>query len=672
MKINQLTALLFFALFFSIANAQEFKLGKVSIAELQQKSHPKDTSAVAAILFKKGETSFKYSDNTGFQVVTVVQTRIKIYKKEGYDWANQEVRYYLDTSLNENVSFSDAYTYNLVGEKIEKTKLKSDGEFTEKLNKYWGRKKIAMPNVKEGSVIEFEYTIRTDLIGSLRDWYFQSSIPVNYSEYKTYIPEYFIYNTNQKGYVMLNKTFSKKTNQIILHSKERAGGANTVVKTTFSEDKIDYLETQTTYSAKDLPAMKEEAFVNNIDNYTSSISHELSMTMYPNSTPKTFSTDWESVVKTIYNYDDFGQELNKTGYFEDDINKLLTGITLQNDRIVAVFNYVKSSVKWNNYKGYSCNDGVKKAYKDKTGNSAEINLMLTAMLRFAGLNANPVLVSTRDNGIAFFPSRTAFNYVIAAVETPEGLILLDATEKYGEPTILPLRDLNWIGRLIRKDGTSTEVDLMPKMLSKEAIYMNIVLNKDGSANGKLRKQLTDHEALGFRKENLVTSQDSYLEKLENENDNIEISDYVRENDLNLSKPIVESYSFKDTKNVEIISDKIYISPLLFLTAKENPFKQELREYPVDFGYPTQNKYNLSIEIPEGYVVESMPAPISLATGDDIGTFKYMIASTDNKIQLAITSTINTPIVSSDFYSVLKAYYQQMIDKQNEKIVLKKI
>jgi hypothetical protein len=249
---------------------------------------------------------------------------------------------------------------------------------------------------------------------------------------------------------------------------------------------------------------------------------------------------------------------------------------------------------------------------------------------------------------------------------------LDATEKYSEPNILPLRDLNWIGRLIRKDGTSTEVDLMPKTLSREAINMSIVLKNDGSANGKIRKQLTDHEALGFRKENLVTSQDSYLEKLENENDNIEISDYVRENDLDLSKPIIESYSFKDTKNVEIISDKIYISPLLFMTVKENPFKQDIREYPVDFGYPTQNKCNINIEIPEGYVVESMPTSLNIVTGDDIGAFKFMIVNTDNKIQLSITSTINTAIVSSDYYAVLKGFYQQMIDKQNEKIVLKKI
>ena len=40
----------------SILQAQKFELGKVSIEELQEKVHPKDTAAVAAILFKKGET----------------------------------------------------------------------------------------------------------------------------------------------------------------------------------------------------------------------------------------------------------------------------------------------------------------------------------------------------------------------------------------------------------------------------------------------------------------------------------------------------------------------------------------------------------------------------------------------------------------------------------------
>jgi len=669
-KTNLLSFFLFFTFFFS--NAQEFKLGKVSIAELQEKEHPKDPSAAAAILFKKGIVTFVYDQNDGFMMITEVKTRIKIYKKEGYEWANQQVSYYTDYQAIEKLNFSDAVTYNLVDGKIEKTKIKSEGEFVEKINRYWSRKKITLPNVKEGSVLEYSYSIRSPRYGSFRDWYFQASIPVNYCEYNTYVPEYFTYNSNHKGYLAPKKTVEKRSNSIVLYGKERSTDTRGVVHSNVSTDKIDFNETHTTYLSENLPAIKEEAFVNNIDNYTSSISHELSMTNFPNSIAKTYSTDWESVVKNIYNYDDFGPELNRTGYFEDDVTKLLTGLTTQPEKIEAVFNYVKSNVKWNNFKGYSCNDGVKTAYKNKTGNTGEINLMLTAMLRFAGLNANPVLVSTRDNGISFFPSRTAFNAVIAAVETPEGIILLDATEKYAVPNVLPLRDLNWFGRLIRKDGTSTEVDLMPKIHSRESVNMNVDLKTDGTAEGKVRMQLTNHQALEFRKEVLGLDKDNYLEKLEASNSNIEISDYIRENDLDLSQPIVEKYSFKDNKSVEIINDKIYISPMLFLSAKENPFKQEVREYPVDFGYPTQEKYNINIKIPEGFVVESMPKGITITTGENIGTFKYIIANPEGNLQIVISTDINSAIVPSDFYPVLKGYFQQMIDKQNEKIVLKKV
>jgi len=651
------------------SKAQDFKLGKVSIAELEEKEHPKDPSAAAAIVFKKGEIRFEYSDESGFEAVTDVKTRIKIYKKEGYEWANQEVRYYLDINMNEKVSFSEAYTYNLVGGKIEKTKLKSDGQFTEKINKYWEKKKITMPNVKEGSVIEFEYTVKTSIISFLRDWDFQSSIPVNYTELVTNIPEYYVYKSNQKGFVSLKKTIEKLNREIEYVSKVDYQDGT---KPTRTNQTLSFIETKTTYVGIDLPAMKDEAFVNNIDNYTSSVSHELTMTQFPNSIAKHYSTDWESVVKTIYDYDDFGPELNKSGYFEADVKKILTGLTTQPEKIAAVFNYVKNNIKWNNFKGYSCIDGVKKAYKDKVGNTAEINLMLTAMLRFAELDANPVLLSTRDNGIALFPSRTAFNSVIAAVETPNGYILLDATEKYSEPNILPFRDLNWIGRLIRKDGTSTAVNLMPNTMSRRVTNLNFSLNTDGSVEGKLKTHLTNHEALKFRKQNLDLIEDSYLEKLENNNHNIEISDYTRENALESSKPIIESYSFKDAKDIEVINEKIYVSPMLFLASAENPFKQEVREYPVDFGYPMQDKYNINIVVPNGYVVESMPKPINIVIGENIGAFKYMIVNSESGIQIVISHDLNVSIVQADLYPFLKDFYKHITDKENEKIVLKKI
>lgn len=668
MKFIKLFSLSILLLFIPKVTAQEFKLGKVSIAELEQKLHPKDSSALAAILYKKGKTRIEYDVNDGFITVTEVETRIKIYKKEGYNWANQNVWYYNANGVKEKVSFSDAVTYNLVNGKIEKTKLKSDGSFDEIVNKYRGQKKITMPNVKEGSVIEFSYMVRSPSDRMIREWDFQTSIPVNYSEFITFVPEYYVFNSRQKGYIFPKVKTEKYPKSILLTSKERSLGNNT----SFSTDKVDYMETQTTYVAIDFPAMKNEDYINNIDNYTSSIQHELSMVQSPNQPTRSYSTDWNSVVKTIYEYDDFGPELNKTGYFEEDLKKLLEGKNTSEEKILAILDHVKTNVKWNDYTGYSCDNGVKKAYKEKTGNVADINLMLTAMLRYAGLTANPVLVSTRSNGIAIFPNRTAFNYVIAAVETPNGNILLDASDKFSIPNVLPFRALNWSGRLIRKDGSSEEVDLMPKKASNDIVFINYSIDPEGKVTGKTKRQCTDYNALITRGNIYGLKEEEYLEKLENQNSKIEISDYTRANEKELLLPMIETYSFTGNNLCEVIGGKIYVSPMLFFTNEKNPFKQEVREYPVDFGFPFTDKYNITLQIPEGFMVETLPASAVINMQDNLGVFKFNIGTNDNLLQLNVQHQINEAIISTEQYEMLKEYYKSMIAKETEKIVLKRI
>lgn len=673
MKFIKLFSLSILLLFLSKMTAQEFKLGKVSVAELEQKVHPKDTSAVAAILYKKGETRIEYDVKDGFVTLTDVETRIKIYKKEGYNFANQGVWYYNMIDLPEKVIFTDAVTYNLVGGKIEKTKLKSEGSFDENVDKFRALKKITMPNVKEGSVIEFRYTIKSPTDRLIRKWDFQTSIPVNYSEFITYIPEYYVFNTKQKGYIFPKITSERNSRTVTLTNKERTVVAGTQdTRTQYASEKFDYIETKTRYLAIDFPAIKEEAYVNNIDNYVSGIQHELSMTTNFRGEKKMYSTDWNSVVKTIYNYDDFGPELNKTGYFEDDLNALLAGVNTADEKIIVILNYVKSRVKWNEYLGYSCDNGVKKAYKEKTGNIADINLMLTAMLRYTGLTANPVLVSTRSNGISIFPNRTAFNYVIAAVETPNGNVLLDASDKFSTPNVLPLRVLNWYGRLIRKDGSSEEVDLMPKKSSNDVVFMSYSIDPEGKITGKTRRQCTDYNAMITRKNINGFKEEEYLEKLENSNNKIEISDYSRTDEKELLLPTMETYSFTGNNLCDVIGGKIYVNPMLFFTNEKNPFKQDVREYPVDFGFPFTDKYNITLQIPEGFTAEVLPAPAIINMEDNLGSFKFNIAPVGNSLQIIIQHQINEAIVSTEKYEMLKEYYKNMIAKQTEKIVLKRI
>lgn len=652
-------------------NAQEFELGKVSKAELEEKKHSLEPSAEAAILFESGTTYMDYNEKEGFTLVTETDVRIKIYTTEGYNWASKIIPYYVATNPKEKVDISKAVTYNLVNGAIEKTKLKSEGEFDEQVNKYWAQKKLTMPNVKEGSVVEYRYTVRSPYISTFPTWNFQSTIPVNYSKYITRIPEFYTYSPNFRGYIFPKKEQRTQQKSYNYTSKEKVGSFSSE-RTQFNAEKIEYKEDVITYTSENMPSMKEEDYVSNVKNYISSIEHELSSVKYPNSPVKNLSQTWESLVKTIYDSDDFGNELRKTGYFEDDLQALIAGASSEGEKAAIIFNYVKSRMNWNGFNGYGCNDGVRKAYKDKVGNVAEINLMLTAMLRYAGIKANPVLVSTRENGIALFPNRTAFNYVITAIEIGNSIVLLDATAKNSMPNILPIRALNWDGRIIREDGSFTTVDLMPEINSKENINIIASLDSEGKVTGKARDQYFDYNAFVYRETFGGVSQETYLQNLEKRYSGIEIEEYSTANDKDLSKPIVENYSFVHSNLSEIVGDKIYFSPMLFFTQKENPFKQEKREYPVDFIYPHQDKYAFTINIPDGYVVESLPQPLSLAMEENIGSFKFNISASGKQIQVVASMDINHAAIPQNYYDTLKDFYKKVIEKHNEKIVLKKV
>ena len=288
-----------------LAFSQKRELGEVTIDELQEKVCPKDTSAVAAVLFNIGKTHFEYSYDEGFQTITEIITKIKIYKKEGYDLANYAVAYYVGGNGSEKVSFSKTVTYNLVNGKVEKTKLGGEGTFDEKVNKNWKRKKITLPNVKEGSIIEYKVEIKSPFIWNLPEWEFQKRIPVNYSEYTTYIPEYYIYNTHLKGFLTPETTKDGKYRKIEYTYKTNNAAAPRSNGSERVNSVLEFNESIVKYVVKDAPALKDEAFTNNVDNYRSTLIHELSGKRFPNTPFENFTTDWESVTKKIYQSENF-------------------------------------------------------------------------------------------------------------------------------------------------------------------------------------------------------------------------------------------------------------------------------------------------------------------------------------------------------------------------------
>ncbi|MDF0715674.1 transglutaminase [Muricauda sp. 334s03] len=653
-----------------VVSSNEIKFGKVSKEEVAATEHATYPEANAAILHKEERVWYDYKYNTGWSLIREVHYRIKIYNKEGFDWATLQVPLYLGESENETIHAVKGYTFNLENGKVVSQKLKNDGVFMEDVNKYREKASITMPDVHEGSVLDIKYEINSPLYWYIDEFKLQYDIPVDYVKVRLDIPEYFIFKQYSRGFHPIDFTQTKENRTLKVSYRSSLDSAGKYSKNTQKNNTLELTENVYNIAASNLPALLEEKYTNNIDNYRTAIQFELASTNFPNQGFTHYSTTWEDVAKTIYNNDDFGGELNKDNYFDDDVDRLISGLSSDSEKTMAIFQHVKSKMNWDGYTGVGCSQGVRKAYKEGTGNVAEVNLMLIAMLKYAGLDANPVLVSTRSHGIPMFPTRNGFNYVVAGLEIQNDLVLFDATDKNAMPDVLPTRALNWFGRLIRDDGSSSQVSLMPKSKSLDAVMMNIDLNEDGSIQGKYRQQYTANNAFAFRNSYTEGSEESYLDNLE-KNGDMEISGFDLQNAEELSKPIVQSYEFKKEAAYEIIAGKLYLSPLFHLTTRVNPFKMEKREFPVDYGYPWEDKYIISIKIPEGYTVESIPEPMVVALPENMGQFKYNILVAQDMIRARIETALNSPVIPAYYYADLKEFYRHIIDKESEKVILTK-
>ena len=74
--------------------AQDYRFGKVSLEEVQEKQYPEDSEVNAAVLYREQKIYYELTKSTGFTLVTEVHERIKIYNKDGFDWATREISYY--------------------------------------------------------------------------------------------------------------------------------------------------------------------------------------------------------------------------------------------------------------------------------------------------------------------------------------------------------------------------------------------------------------------------------------------------------------------------------------------------------------------------------------------------------------------------------------------------
>jgi hypothetical protein len=659
--------------FGALAQSEPIKFGRPDASDFAAT----DSSAAAVVLCDYGQSRLEgYRD--GFRVVFERVTRIKILRKAGYDEATVTIPLYHKDDRQEKVSNLRGFTYNMVNGQMQKTKLEAGGTFLEKHNQYYNVQKFTMPEVREGSVIEYAYTLTSDFLFNFQGWVFQRSIPVRWSEYRTTIPVFYkykiIYQGPPDGFIV-NKlstgSVSLLVDDKIPTSAGLSAGHSVGTLTVSAPTEIHQ------WAMKNVPAFVAEPYMTTEGDYLPRLDFQLIGKQFNSDQPyEDLSASWEKINRTLLESEDFGQQLKRGGFLKESMQALAAKYPSLEARTAAVREAIMSAVRYDGSNTYSAPNSLRKAYDAHRGTAAEVNLLLIAALREAGIAAaQPVLLSTRDHGLINqeFPLVEKFNYVVGLVTLTDGKeILVDATDPTLPCGMLPQRCLNQHGRLIVAAPESGRwVSLVPSQRRSHYQQIQLALDAAGNLRGTVHEEHGGYAGADTRDELTAQGEKKYWAERARQHSTWTLPKTAISQRDDLTKPVVFDYEFAQPAETANGTGTLYLNPLAAFSGSQNPFRHEKRTYAIDFGMLQDETIVLSLNLPAGYTLAELPktAIIDLANGG--GRFLYSATLNGSTLQLTSRLTLRRPSYGADEYVHLRELYRLMLEKQAAQLEIRK-
>jgi len=555
----------------AVSTVQPF--GKVDTSDLKMDHCDFEKDANAMVLFDQGDISF---DEYG--VITFLRhKRVKIFNENGKDEANINIEFI------DGINNIQAETVNLNGKTIEYTPVDPKLIYKEKIDKYRKSLVFTFPAVKPGSIIELQYKWKI-YSWILPSWPFQSTIPTAYSEVTITMASENQIRTSYK----VNMDFSKNTDEHISEGQK------------------------TVRALSNIHSFKEEPFMTAVGDNLQRVEFR----------PLRFF--WGNVVNALVYDEEFGGQLDQKLEGENAILASVSSIKNKDILIDSIFNVVKNRMIWNKHNLWFTNDGVKKAWIKKTGNSTEINLILYNLLEKAGLNAFPMMISTQDNGTVDpdYASLSQFNKTVVylLIDSTKSYIL-DATGKYNLYNQVPFDLLGSYGLAVNpKIRNHVLFTIKSDTTAKQLIFINAEIKADGKMSGT-----ADIVSDGYNKQKSLQLYDDLGEKkykdLLTDNDNeLKITAIKLDDVKNDTLPLTQHADFE--LNLTASDDNyIYLNPNLFTTFGTNPFLNENRYSDIDFNYSNKFMVIGVYKIPRGYKIDVLPENQTITLGTNDISFK---------------------------------------------------
>ncbi|WP_462280166.1 transglutaminase domain-containing protein [Salinivirga cyanobacteriivorans] len=657
----------------------EKKFGEISREELTMTSYSKAPDAPGVVLFDMGSSEFiepqgnndirltrhkslkVFDADVKYIIRFTRHKRLKIFDSAALDQAKITIPYYVDGyGSTEYVRDIEAITYNTEIGRLVRQELIPGNVKTEKIDSHWYQKTFEFPNAQVGSVLEYTYVLETPFLFNLPDWSFQSRLPTIYSEYKARMVPFYEYVFLAQGIERFDVRESYTTNNT------RSWGEVSKVYGKNVESGIEFKENVYTYAMKGVPAFKDEAYITSINDYLMKMDFQLARFHSPAGGSYDIISTWPELIQILEDHSDFGKYANRAGRFAKRLSVLDTPVENKNESQLAqtIINYAKQNFTWNGISSKYASQSARSFYKSKNGNSADINLFLCAMLKEAGIDAEPVIISTRDHGKvdSQYPFGHFFNYTVLVVKT-DNPFLADATEATLPYDRIPPRCMNGKGLVIDINAVKW-VQLNQQVAAQKEVNLFLTpdpLKKKMTVN--MAMHLTEFDAYEYRRKyKNVLKIEKEFSKVVDDVVNVAIDNWAQ-----YSKPL--GIRIEGAMKIQGEGGVFKINPFMNLALRENQLRQRERKYPVDFIYPKSRLFHINLNIPDGYKLKNVPGNYEM--DNSLATIMLKYHKQGNVLKIEGQYSLKKAVYSPDEYSRIRAYLRRIVEKFNGELVFVK-
>ncbi len=619
----------------------------VSPDELKMTSDPQAPGAPAIILFREvdrddnGRTS--HEDN---------YFRIKILTEEGRKYADVEIPFLKENGSIVNIKGRtirpDGSSVEFDGKVFDKSIVKARGV------KYMART-FTLPEVQVGSIIEYYYTI--DLSEHLifdSHWILSDELFTKAAKFSL--------KPYEANYFPLHLSWS--WNYLPKDTPPPAQGPDHWVR----------------MQVQNIPAFQTEDFMPPENELKSRVDFTYSEDQLPSDpnefwkkTGKKMNGELESFVgKRKAMEEAVGQIVSPSDPPEVKLQKIYARV--QQIRNTS-FEIQKTEQEEKRAKEKDASN-VEDVWKRGYGDGAQITWLFLAMARAAGFEANGVWASDRRN--YFFSAKLMDK---SKLDTNLALVKLNGKDLYLDPgaAFTPFGLLPWFEtsvpglRLDKDGGTWVETSLPESAASRIERKADLKLSEEsGELEGKLIVTYTGLEALGRRLEERHEDDTDRKKYLEDDvrgfiPAGVEV-ELTNKPEWNSSAPaLVAAFDLKIPGWISAAGKRALLPVGIFSAPEKHVFDHAHREYAIYFEFPSQRLDDVTIELPAGWQVASLPP----GQNQDGHVIAYTLKAENDhsKVHLARTLNVDFLLLDKKYYAALRNFFQQVRTSDEEQIVL---